>query len=309
MHYKVFIATLLLVTTANALMAAPVLLGSHKLVKGLHLEILKPNTKTQSPENVTNMLKKLVTECSSDVYVIVDVPGLQSPDLTVSKEANWPNLVKYLHMSSSVVGLPWMEGTLDLSFLEKYIVRTCKAETVVVHEKEEEVEQYRDIRKRVIKMDLKEIPENQPDRDVAIRAVDDLIRKILRKLPSPHYTILLTLSKTSTVHPVPDFAMTEMPDHFEIFNDIVNDPRREHEVERNNYMYKEAEPYWNDNRDPSVIHAEKMRAQEIHLFDYELWEQNERLVMAVMLMAVSLFVVKVLGRPLVRIMSMLRLRR
>lgn len=309
MQIKFYIATLLLAAAANGLMAAPVLLGSHKLVKGLKLEILQPNTRTQTPESVTNMFKKLVTECSSDVYVLVDLPGLDSSDLTVSKEANWPNLVKYLHMSSSVVGLPWVEGPLDLAFLEKYIVRTCKAELVVVHEHEEELQQYRDIRKRVIKMDLKEIPANQPGRDHAIRAADDLMRKILRKIPSPHYTILLTLSKQSTVHPVPEFAMEEMPDHFEIFNDIVNEPRREQEVERNNYLYQNVEPYWNENKDPSVAHAERMKNDEIHLFDYELWEQNEKLVMAVGFMAVLLFVVKVLVRPLVRIARVLRLRK
>lgn len=290
-------------------MAAPVLLGSHKLVRGLKLEIQQPNTKTQNPESVTNMLKKLVTECSSDVYVLIDLPGLESADLTLSKEANWPNLVRYLHMSSSVVGLPWVEGALDLAFLEKYTVRTCKAEMVVVHENEDELEQYRDTRKRVIKMDLNELPAGQPARDQAIRETDDLIRKILRKIPSPHYTILLTLSKQSTVHPVPEFAIEELPDHFEIFNDIVNDPRRKEELERNNYLYQDVEPYWNENRDPSVVHAQKIKNDEVHLFDYELWEQNEKLVIVVAMMAASLFVVKVLVRPLVRIAKVLRLRR
>lgn len=290
-------------------MAVPVLLGSHKLVRGLKEEIQQPNTKTQDPESVTNMLKKLVTECSSDVYVLVDLPGLESTDLTLSKEANWPNIVRYLHMSSSVVGLPWVEGALDLAFLEKYIIRTCKAEMVVVHENEDELEQYRDTRKRVIKMDLNELPASQPTRDQAIREADDLIRKILRKIPSPHYTILLTLSKQATVHPVPEFAIEELPDHFEIFNDIVNDPKRKEELERNNYLYQDVEPYWNENRDPSVVHAQKIKNDEIHLFDYELWEQNEKLVIVVALMAATLFVVKVLVRPLVRIAKVLRLRR
>lgn len=299
---------LLYTTTVSALMAAPVLLGSHKLVKGLFSEIERPNTKTQAPEAVTNMLKKLVTECSSDVYVLLDIPGLESADMLQSKRDNWPHLVKYLHMSSTVVGLPWVEGVLDLSFMEKYIVKTCKAETIVVPEGAEEVEHYMDIRKRVIRMNMKELPQTQPARDEAIRAADVVLRNILRSLPSPHYTILVTLSQQSTVHPVPEFALTETPAQFEIFNDIVNDPRRATEVERNNYMYQEVEPYWNDN-DPTDLYLARKKQDEIHLFDYDLWKDNERLVTAVGLMAVSLFAVKVLGKPLVRLAGALRLRR
>lgn len=302
-------AALLFTAYVYALMAAPILLASHKLLKGLFLEIDSPNTKTQTTENVTNMLKKHITECSSDVYVLVDIPGLESADMIKSKENNWPNLVKYLHMSSTVVGLPWMEGTLDLPFLEKYIVRTCKAETIEVHESDLEVEQYRDIRKRVIKMDLKAIPENQPDRDDAIRVADELLRKVLRKLPSPHYTILVTLSQRSTVHPVPDFALTELPDKFEIFNDIVNDPRRENEVERNNYMYLEVEPYWNEDMDPTTLYVERKKNDEVHFFDYQLWEENEHLIILVAIMMLTLFVVKILRIPLLRLISILRLRR
>lgn len=296
-------------TTCHALMASPFLLGSHKLVKVLFTEIERPNTNTQTPEQVTNLVKKEVTECSSDVYVLMDIPGLESGDMLLSKEDNWPHLVKYLHMSSTVVGLPWVEGTLDLNFLEKYIVKTCKAETIVVPEGAEEIEHYKDTRKRVMKMNMKGLPRQQPERDEAIRAADIVLRNILRSLPSPHYTIIVTSSVQSTVHPIPEFALREMPAHFEIFNDIVNDPRRDKEVERNNYMYKEVEPYWNENYDPTELYLARKKQDEIHLFDYELWKENERLVTAVGLMAVSLFVVKVLGKPLLRLASVLRLRR
>lgn len=305
---NLLLCLLLLVTTAHALMAAPVLLGSHKLVKGLFEEIERPNTKTQQPERVTNMLKKLVTECNSDAYVLVNIPGLELGDMTRMKEGNWPNLVKYLHMSSTVVGLPWMEGTLDFAFMEKYIIRTCKAEAIHVHKSDSEFEQYRDVRKRVIRMDLKALPPDQPERDTAIRAADELLRKLLRKLPSPHYTIVMTLSEVSAVHPIPEFALTQQPDHFEIFNDIVNDPRREKEVERNNYMYQEAEPYWNEGMDPTELYIARKKNDEIHLFDYNLWKENEQLVTAVALITASLFMVKILGKPLVRLAGKIRSR-
>lgn len=291
---------LLLIQIACALQAVPVLLASHKLVPNLKEDIQTPNTKTQLSLDVTHMVKRLVTECSSDVYLLVNAPGLTQADLTSLKKDNWPHLQKYLHMSSSVVGLPWMEGVLDYKHLSEYIVRTCKAEAVVVHTDEHEVEHYIDTRKRVIRMELAPIPNLQPSRDEAIRNVDDIIRKILRKLPSPHYTILITSSEPLAVHPIPEIAVENMPEHFELFYDIVNDPTRASEKERNNYMYQEVEPIWREYEDPTELYLARRRQDEVHFFDADLWRKKEKLVMTLALMVASLFVFEIisLGRKL-----------
>lgn len=289
--YSLF-PTLALCAVVAAFEAAPVLVASHKLVTGLRDEIERPYTKTQDPINVTNMIKKLVTECSSDVYMLLNMPGLEHTDLIQDRATNWPNLVKYLHMSSSVVGMPWMEGTLDLPFLETYITRTCSAEAITVTlESDDEVQQYLDTRARVIRVEFNPLPTSRGERDHALRQNDDLLRRILRKSPLPHYTIILTLTTKSGVHPHPDFIFEEMPERFELFHDIVNDPRRDEESERNNYLYKDVEPVWNDN-DPNKAYLLRKKQDEVHLFDFEHWQNNERLLTTVALMVATVFVMK-----------------
>lgn len=275
--------------------SAPALVMSHKLVRGLTLEIEKPFTKTQDPQNVNNMIKKLVTECSSDIYLLVNIPGLANSDMLDTKEQDWPHLIKYIHMASSVVGLPWVEGPLDLQYLEKYIVKTCKAEAVNVFYSEDEVAQYIDTRKRVVRVDMNPLPQNKEQRVEAIKQSDDLIRKILRKAPSPHYTIIILLSEVSPVHPIPQIMLDESPEMFEIFYSLLHSPLREQEVERNNYMYSEVEPFWNERGDPMKIYLDRRKRDEVHFFNYELWKKNEKLVSTIALMVISLFVVKALS--------------
>lgn len=245
---------------------------------------------------VTNLVKRAVTECLSDVYVLLNVPGLQNSDLLSTKKNEWRHLQNYLQMASSVVGLPWVEGTLDLGFLEEYIVRTCKAESIRAFSSEHGVEQYIDTRKRVIFVEADPLPEIEgPERNAALAQADDLLRKILRKTPLPHYTIVITSSTMSMVHPVPEIAISSMPELFEIFHDVVNDPRREHEQERNSHLYQEVEPFWNNVPDPTELYLQKKKQDEVHLFDNELWQKNEKLVMTVALMVASLAFIQTLN--------------
>lgn len=147
--------TLLLLTTSSF---APLLVASHKLVPGLQSEINESNLRPHNVTSVTNMLKKLITQCSSDAYVIVDQPGLTYEDLTDKKRENWPFLINYLYMSSTIVGLPRIEPGLDLDFIENYIINTCDAETINVwHDDDNEVTDYFDVRTRVIKITLSPI--------------------------------------------------------------------------------------------------------------------------------------------------------
>lgn len=281
---------LILVGLAWARQAVPVVVGSHRLVEGLRSEVKQPFHQTQNVDDVTHMLKRLVTECSADTYVILNMPGLENKDLTDKKLGLWPNLQKYLHMLSSVVGLPWMEGTLDLAFLETYITRTCQAETIEVTE-EEDVH-YRDTRKRIIKIEFNPLPEAGPERDFAIRENDEMLRKVLRRTPSPHYAIILTLTTAKPSHPIPEAALEQSPERWEIFHLIVNDPKRTVEEEKHKHMYQAVEPVWNENKDPMSLYLERKLKDQIHLRDYEHWKKNERLVTAVAAMVVSVVLIR-----------------
>ncbi|KAI5954119.1 BIG1 [Candida margitis] len=271
---------------------APLLVASHKLVPGLQSEINESNLKPHNVTSVTNMLKKLITQCSSDAYVIVDQPGLTYEDLTDRNKGNWPFLINYLYMSSTIVGLPRVDSGLDLDFIEDYIISTCDAETINVwHDDDNEVTDYFDVRTRVIKVTLSPIT---GDRGAHLREHDELIRKILRKLPSPHYTIILTSTDPGMTHPVPGFIMSDRPDNFEIFNDIVNSPKHNGGVEKNDRFHK-VKPNWNPARNTNERYITNRKKDEVHLFDYDLWVKNEKLVTTVLVMILSLFMLKTLS--------------
>lgn len=288
-------AYLLFIVQVFAFQAVPVLYGSHSVVPGLREEVKYPFIQKQDPQSVTNMLKKSITECSSDAYLIVNIPGLENIDMIDRRQELWRNLVKYMHMLSTLIGMPWVEGTLDLLFLEAYITRTCSAETISLNEEEDVFAEYVDTRKRIIRIEFNPLPPAGPERDLAILAIDEMIDKVLKRIPSPHYSFLITSSTTSTIHPIPEVALENSPQGFELFYRIVNDPRREEEVERHVRLKGLSKPQWNEDKDPMSIYLEKRKKDQVVLFDYELWSKNEKLVTTIAAMVISLFAVKTLG--------------
>lgn len=283
---SLFLIKYLVVLTSlvEAAQVAPFLLASHRLVPGLQDEMRGGSLHRQSSEDASNMVKKLVSECSSDIFLLVNVPGLKNSDLLERKRVTWPHLRNYLHMASSLVSIPWVEGIVDLEFLERYIVHTCKAEVIRSFGN---VEQYIDTRTRVIRYEADPLPEDET-RGAALHEVDEAIRRILRISPSPHYTILLTSADLHTYHPVPSSVLDSNPEFFVPFHDIVNHDSRSEERERNSFMYNDVEPYWNLEHDPTDVYLRKKKADDVHLWDDRLWKDNERLIMTVLLMALSL---------------------
>lgn len=280
---------LVLVASALALMSVPLVVASHKLVPNLKDEVAGP--KGHSPVHATNMLKKLVTECSSDEYLLINLPGLLFSDLNMAHADAWPSLRKYMMMASSLVGLPRVEEPVDLDYLENYIVRTCDAETINVdHEDEHEVNAYIDTRKRVIRVELDALPDDDT-RGYELRKHDELLRQILRKLPSPHYTIILTSDTPTFSHPAPKVAIEKNPDKYDIFSDIVNHPSRAVDVERND-RFRRPEIQDVPKKETLQRYLRNRRRDEIHLFDNDIWQKNERLVATVVMMVASLFVLQ-----------------
>lgn len=278
---------------ASAFRAAPVIVASHKLVRGVKAP--KDFYQVNDGEGVTNMIKQLVTECSSDEYIIVDLPGLRLEDVRVYEKDNWHFLRKYLTMASTVVGIPMCGNPIDLGFIEKYIIKTCNAETInVIHLNDEEVNEYHDTRTRVVRVNLQELPSYETERQERaeqIKRYDDLVRKIIRKLPSPHYTLIVTSSTLQPYHFTPKAIVELNPEQFQVFSDIVHEPSRDVEYERND-RFHHAKPDLNAPRYTNDRYLSNKKRDQIHLFDYDLWKKNERLVMTILMMILGLVVVQ-----------------
>lgn len=269
--------------------SVPVVIASHKLVRGCKQELSHLNSAPHGSSEVTNLIKRVVTDCSSDAYILVDIPGLRAEDMNMEREDSWQSLRRYLAMASTAIGLPWVTHTIDLVYIEKYVMKTCAAEPMVVFEDDEGTEDYIDTTKRVIRLALSPLPalEDEEERDLKIRKYDDLIHKVIRKLPTPHYTIIVTSSTPESVYPLPEAVISSDPDRFDIFNDIINDPSRAKEIERNNQFLHER-PTSSPPRHTNIRYLRNRKNAQVHLFDADLWERNKKLVATLVAMIFSL---------------------
>lgn len=118
-----------------------------------------------------------------------------------------------------------------------------------------------------------------------------MIRKIIRKLPSPHYSVILTSDKLTNYHYTPESVIEDTPEKFQIFSDIVHDPSREFDIERHD-MYQQVEPDFRAPRHTNDRYLRNKKKDEIHLFNYELWKKNEQLIMTIAVMIIGLLFLK-----------------
>jgi Txe/YoeB family toxin of Txe-Axe toxin-antitoxin module len=274
------------------LTAVPLLVASHKLVPGLKDEISDETYVAHNQTSVTNMIKKLITKCSSDTYMIINQPGLKYEDINDFRREDWKFIYKYTVLASTVIGLPFVNEPLDLDYIEEYARMTCEAETMFLkNQNDDEIEEYFDTRTRVIRVELPELSQDKQERFSQIRHNDELLRKILRKLPSPHYTIILTSTLPVSFHPLPQFVYSDSPQEFNVFSLITDDPSRLNEVERNDRFHRPV-PDFNVNRHTNNRYLENKKKDEIHFFDYDLWTKNEKLIMTIFIMILTLVLKK-----------------
>lgn len=276
-------------SAVGATEAVPLLVASHKLVRGLKNYLEKDNTEVHSLESAYNVIKHAVTQCSSEAYIIVDIPGLEVSDLSMTQAGNMPSLRKYLMLSSTLVGVPWVDGAVDMDFLEQYIINTCEAETILLTEENEYyISKYIDTRKRVIRIELPPITSTTTfaQKDALLRHVDLVVQSVLRAIPSPHFSLIVSSSRPAPLPNVDRDYIREHPEKYEIFSDILQHPSRAEEVERND-RFHHVEPYWSPDRNTVRKYLANRKKDEIHFFDPELWKKNEKLIISIFVITLS----------------------
>lgn len=281
---------LTLIPTVLGFGAVPLVLASHKLVRGLRSQISNPLAR-QNAETATNLLKQLITECSSDEYIIIDMPGLVYSDLIDSKIDNWPFLTKYLKLASTNFGLSFVNEELDLNYVRDYIVTNCEAEILKADVNDDNTINYIDIRTKVITIKFNELSQDPSERSTQIFKNDEFIRKIIRKLPSPHYTIIITSSVLLEIHHIPQHVIDSRPHKYALFNKLINDERRNNEVELHN-MYRKIEPHWIAPRHSNDVYLRNKNSDKVKFLDYAVWMKHEKLIMTVILMILTVMLIK-----------------
>lgn len=280
---------LVLWLSAGVLGSAPLLMALHKLIPESRSHLRDGNAYAHNESSVLNTIKNWATQCLLDAYILIDQPGLTYEDLLDYNRDSWPFLRRYVTLSSLIVGLSWLQTPPDFDHIESYIVRTCEAEAVRVDGIEGP--DYYDVRKRVFRVRLRPLPQGERRESVALEN-DEIIRKILRKLPSPHYTILMSSTNPGFSHPIPPAAVEAHPERFEIFNEISHHPSRASPVERNNNFHA-VEPHWIENRHTNERYLRNRDLNRATILDIDHWTKYAKLVLTILLTILSLALMKV----------------
>lgn len=286
--------SLYLLVAASCFELTPLVVSSHRLVKGLKQELEDQNPlERQGSVAINNMLKRLITECSSDAYVILDLPGLTFQDVNDFSTDNWPFLSKYFSISSTVVGVPYMNEIIDLDHIKDYIGTTCQAELMTANIEDENSIDYIDTKKKIINILFNRLdPEDKEERNNQIQLADEFVRKIIRKLPSPHYTVILTSSIKSSINFVPQAMVESNPAFYGAFHEIMTHPHRLLEIELNN-PYRKVEPHWNEEKNTNMRYLANKKQDVVKFLDYELWMKHEKLIMTIVIMVVTIGMIRV----------------
>lgn len=296
----------------------PVLFFSEQLIPGL-IAKKHENDNIYSRSEVTSMIKDAASLCTSDAYFIINQPGLQISDFR--NFTSFGYLRSYLGRSSTLMSFPHVltpanqdEAALDLDLIEQHIQSRCHTQLHrVVTDNPDEVPEYIDTKKRIIRINFSEIPHgNHQERMEVLRQHDTVFHNIIRRLPSPHTFVLLTtdtlIEHTKNVNVYEEFptdletseqlTKSQLERLFDnsIFPDItVFDRTRNFEIERNNNL-KQAEKrpqfpkprYTNEEMIEKVSKEKKFNRFNLgvdesppDLFDRDLILRNQFLILGI----------------------------
>ncbi|KAK7206511.1 BIG/ATPase V1 complex, subunit S1 [Myxozyma melibiosi] len=128
-------AVLALAASLSAVQAfedtSPLMLLSKKMVPSVHEHI--SSASIVSADHFGDLAKKLVSDCKASTYVVVSQPGLHASDFASSSAArSTPNLRKLYDQAETSYAVRNAHGIFDVESLEKHIVDTWGADTVVI---------------------------------------------------------------------------------------------------------------------------------------------------------------------------------
>ncbi|ODV62267.1 Big1p ASCRUDRAFT_6872 [Ascoidea rubescens DSM 1968] len=183
----------------------PLIVSSAKLIPGLLPKVprIKPNP--YPIDDILKLSKQLISSCSSNSFILINQPGLTLTDL--KNYDNVPNLISYLDSFSTVLTFPFAESPSTDFFNKKisnYIIRNCNAEIIHVNQDDgdddDSVPHYIDTRTKIILINFSKLPTNNYHlRNFRLQENDLILKKIIRKLPTPYHSIFLTSLNTTTV--------------------------------------------------------------------------------------------------------------
>ncbi|GMG24806.1 unnamed protein product [Ambrosiozyma monospora] len=208
--------------------SSPAILYHHQLVPGLKKSLIHSEQLPFSKEEAHQIITSTFEQCLSDVYVIVNIPGLRLDDFHHFQ--SFPFLRESMTKASTLVSMPNIlfedDEHLELDDYTNLLRIHCKVIVKEVNNDDpDESGHYTDTRARLFKLNLIGLHSfmTEDQRIDKLLEYDELLREVLRKTPSPNNAVLFTTTTTTEVS-----NLDELQDPKNIIqpNQIPHDPKQ-----------------------------------------------------------------------------------
>lgn len=246
-------------------------------------------------EKFRSISKQLLSQCNSDAYVFINLPGITANDFSDYKE-EFISLQRYIYSASTALSFERIESPSNDTYdeLMDFASERCKIEKFLTVDGNDtsSFEPYIDSAKRVVRIDYPMLPDGKRLRREAIARFDKSLRSILAQIPSPAQTVIL-----SSIEPCMAPERTSGVPAKPIFPEILLDPSRRYEIEKNDRDLKVPRNF-NEHR-PRFAEPE---SRYISVFDSEFISNNYDLIRLITtsligFLLIQLFVFKSRTRP------------
>lgn len=227
----------------NDVLSAPALFMSHNLVPKLKSSLTHNEQLPFTESEVNNILKDALKQCLNDHYIFVQIPGLKVSDF--QNFTVWHHLRLRSSQSSTLLSMPHiidsqglesqeffgdfgnvgMHSVINWNKLRDVLKSNCHIDEYDVENMDsEEVPNFIDANKKLINI---EVPEallyfnETEERQQFLLKVDELIRKVCMKFPSPRVGVILA---STTSNPADHRYLLNREDNIQ-FDQIPDDPK------------------------------------------------------------------------------------
>lgn len=188
---------------------APVLFISHNLIPGLKHSVSHSEQLPFTEAEANVYLTRAFEQCLNDHYIFVKIPGLRVEDF--QNFTAWHHMRNRMTKASTILAMPNVleaEGEDQRSVvhwdeLQKVLEMQCHIDQYDVEQmNEDEVPNFLDTKKKLINIEVPQVLLYQKDpskREKFLAKVDELIRRICMKFPSPKVSVVLASTTPTEV--------------------------------------------------------------------------------------------------------------
>ncbi|KAK9240408.1 BIG/ATPase V1 complex, subunit S1 [Lipomyces kononenkoae] len=192
-------AALALVASLSAVYAfedtSPLMLLSSKRVPVIHDHL--SSAAITSSEHFHDLARKLVSEFQASTYVVVSQPGLHASDFSAATaDATTPHLRKLYKQAETSYAVRNAHGAFDMDGLEKHIVDTWGADTIVIDAASDAFSIPSSEKPKLVRVDFPVLPVDYT-RSSALADNDAFLYSIMSLLPSEDFAVIYTSTPIS----------------------------------------------------------------------------------------------------------------